>query len=408
MNAEILSVGTELLLGHISDTNATYLARQLSTLGIDLYFVSQVGDNLARLTETLTRAHNRSDIVIITGGLGPTEDDLTREAIAAVMEETPTVDPDLEAHLRAFFVARGITMPERNIKQAWVIPSATPLANPRGTAPGWWVERDGKIIVAMPGVPHEMTRMWEREVTPKLERLTGATMFTRILRVTSMGESTVEDKLRDFLSSTNPTIATYAKRDAVDVRITAKAQTKDDARRLVDALEARARDVLGDHVFGVDNETLQSVVLDMLTARGLFLATMESCTGGLVADLITDIPGGSSAFRGGLVSYATDLKTTWGVPQATIDRHGVISVETARAMAEAVRGVCKADVGLGVTGIAGPDTQEDKPVGTVHIAVASSAGVSDRSYQFSGGREEVKWRAALAGLNLLRMHLIRQ
>jgi nicotinamide-nucleotide amidase len=405
MRAEILSVGTELLLGHITDTNATYLARQLTPLGIDLFFVSQVGDNFTRLTETLGRARDRSDLVVITGGLGPTEDDLTREAIAAVLGETPHVDSTLEAELRGFFTSRGVHMPEHNVKQAWLIPSATPLANPRGTAPGWWVERDGKIIVAMPGVPHEMTRMWEREVTPRLERLTGATMFTRILRVTGLGESTVEDHLRGLLSSSNPTIATYAKRDAVDVRITAKAPTQLEAQRLVGELEQKARALLHDHVFGVDADTLQGVVLDTLIERNLTVATMESCTGGLIANLFTDVPGGSTAFRGGLVSYATDLKTTWGVPQAVIDEHGVISVETARAMAEAVRGVCKADIGVGVTGVAGPETQEDKPVGTVHIAVASRDGVMDESYHFGGGRQEVKWRASLAALNMLRLHV---
>src|SRR5262249_49523545 len=174
MRAEILSVGTELLLGHITDTNATYLSQQLAMLGIDLYFVSQVGDNLQRLSETLARARARAELVVMTGGLGPTEDDLSREAIAAVLDETPHVDPALEAELRAFFASRGIAMPERNVKQAWVLPSATPLPNPLGTAPGWWAERDGKVIVAMPGVPHEMMRMWDPELAPRLRPRTGA------------------------------------------------------------------------------------------------------------------------------------------------------------------------------------------------------------------------------------------
>src|SRR5689334_9425877 len=175
MRAEILSIGTELLLGHITDTNANYLAQQLVPLGIDLYFISQVGDNFERLRETLARARDRADLVVMTGGLGPTEDDVSREAIAAVLGETVRVDPRLEAELRGFFTSRGITMPERNIKQAWVLPSATPLPNPLGTAPGWWVERDGKVIVSMPGVPHEMTRMWEYEVLPLLRPRTGET-----------------------------------------------------------------------------------------------------------------------------------------------------------------------------------------------------------------------------------------
>ena len=246
MRAEILSIGTELLLGYISDTNATYLARQLSAMGIDLFFVSQVGDNLERLTETLARARSRADIVITTGGLGPTEDDLTHEAICAVLGETPYVDPQLEADLRAFFAERRVTMPERNIKQAWLIPSATALPNPRGTAPGWWTERDGVVIISMPGVPSEMMRMWEREAVPRLRPYTGGLLFTRILRVYGLGESTVEERLGELTHTDNPTIATYAKQDAVDVRITAKAGSEAEARALVDDMDMRARAALGE------------------------------------------------------------------------------------------------------------------------------------------------------------------
>ncbi len=408
MRAEILSIGTELLLGHITDTNATYLAQQLAPLGIDLYFVSQVGDNLQRLSETLARARDRSDLVLMTGGLGPTEDDVSREAISAVLDETPSVDPALEADLRAFFAGRNLTMPERNIKQAWVIPSSTPLSNPVGTAPGWWVERDGKIVVAMPGVPHEMMRMWEHEVVPRLRQTTGAALFTRILRVAGLGESTVEERLGALIRSENPTVATYAKRDAVDVRVTAKASTVDEARRLVDEMDARARDVLGTHIFGMDGDTPQSVALQMLVERGLTVGTMESCTGGLLASLITDVPGSSNAFRGGLVSYATALKEQWGVPADIVAAHGVISVETARAMARAAREQLGVDVGIGITGVAGPDPQDDRPAGTVHIAVASADRASDTSQRFRAARTEVKWRAANTALNLLRLHLLRE
>jgi nicotinamide-nucleotide amidase len=408
MNAEILSIGTELLLGQITDTNASYLAQQLSALGINLFYVSQVGDNLGRLTETLQRAHGRSDLVIMTGGLGPTEDDLSREAIAAVLGETPHVDPTLETELRAFFASRGVEMPERNLKQAWVIPSVTPLANPFGTAPGWWAERDGKVIVAMPGVPHEMTRMWEREAVPRLRPHTGAVLFTRILRVTGLGESAVEERLDPIIHGNNPTVATYAKRDAVDVRITAQAPIQSEAERLVAQMEARARELLGQHVFGTDQQTLQSVVLDMLIECGLTLATMESCTGGLFASLLTDVPGSSRAFLGGLVSYATEMKIAWGVPREVVEAHGVISGETAQAMAEAARQRLGADVGVGITCVAGPDEQEGKPAGTVHIAVATPAGTRPTSQHFRGGRGEIKWRAAITALSLLRLQLLRQ
>lgn len=407
MRAEILSIGTELLLGQITDTNAAYLAQQLGALGIDLYFVSQVGDNLDRLSDTLRRARDRSDLVVMTGGLGPTEDDLSREAIAAVLDEMPTIDPRLEADLRAFFAGRGIDMPQRNVKQAWVIPSVTPLPNPVGTAPGWWAERDGKIVVAMPGVPHEMMRMWENEVLPRLRPRTGAVLFTRTLRVAGMGESTVEERLSDLIHGTNPTVATYAKRDAVDVRITAKAESAIEAERMVAAVETLARDILGAHVFGVDRETPQSVALRILIERGLTLATMESCTGGLLANLLTDVPGSSNSFQGGLISYATDLKIRWGVPRETVERYGVYSVETARAMAEAARTQLGTDVGVGITCIAGPDEQEGKPVGTAYIAVTTAHRTSDTTQLFRGARAEIKWRAAITALNLLRQHFLR-
>jgi len=245
MRAEILSIGTELLLGHIVDTNAAFLARELATLGIDLYFVSQVGDNRARLAETIRRARDRADLVILTGGLGPTEDDVTREAISDVLGEPPQVDATLEAHLREFFGQRGINMPENNLKQAWVLPSVTPLENPVGTAPGWWVDNSGGIIIAMPGVPHEMTHMWKNQVLPRLRPRTGTLLFTRTLRVAGLGESSVEHQLGDLIHSSNPTVATYAKHEAVDIRITAKAQSEPLARQLVAEMEARSRDALG-------------------------------------------------------------------------------------------------------------------------------------------------------------------
>src|SRR5437660_2301872 len=243
MRAEILSCGTELLLGHITDTNATFLAQSLSALGIDLYVVSQVGDNLGRIVETLKRAWERSDLIIMTGGLGPTEDDLARESISALLGETMQVDPKLEADLRAMFATRNIRMPERNIKQATLIPSAQALSNPLGTAPGWWVEKDQHIIVAMPGVPREMYRMWEQEVIPRLSPYTGGLIFTRILRVSGLGESAVEERLDELLHSNNPTIATYAKSDAIDVRITAKAETNAEAERQVSERELQLRQI---------------------------------------------------------------------------------------------------------------------------------------------------------------------
>ncbi len=406
MRAEIISCGTELLLGHITDTNATYLAQSLASLGIDLYFVSQVGDNQGRIVETLRRAWERSDLVIITGGLGPTEDDLARESISAMLGETMQVDPALEAELRGIFATRNAIMPERNIKQATLIPSAQAIANPLGTAPGWWVEKDGHIIVAMPGVPREMYRMWEQEVIPRLALYTGGLIFTRILRVWGLGESSVEERLGSVIHSNNPTVATYAKSDAIDVRITAKAETREQAEQQVAEMEMRVRLILGHYIFGVDKDTLQSVIGKHLSSRNQWLAVMESLTGGLLSSTITDYPSSSKHFIGGIVSYSPDLKVQMGVPREIIEEYGVISEETARAMAHAVRERLGADYGLGITGVAGPEKQEDKPVGTVHIAIEGPEGVvTGIGPGWRASQHDNKRLAVLAALNLLRLVL---
>ncbi len=406
MRAEIISCGTELLLGHITDTNATYLTQSLASLGIDLYFVSQVGDNQGRIVETLHRAWERSDLIIVTGGLGPTEDDLVRESISALLGETMRVDPLLEAELRGMFAKRNIIMPERNIKQATLIPSAQAIDNPLGTAPGWWVEKDRHIIVAMPGVPREMYRMWEHEVIPRLVPYTGGLIFTRLLRVWGLGESAVEERLDTVIHSNNPTVATYAKSDGIDVRITAKAETREQAELQVAEMEARVRQVLRHHVFGIDKDTLQSVVGKYLTERGQTLAVMESLTGGLLSSRITDVPGSSSYFVGGLVTFSTELKARMGVPREILEQHGAISEETARAMAQAVRERLGVDYGLGITGVAGPDKQEDKPAGTVHIAIEGPEGiVTGMGPGWRASRDDNKRLAAMAALNLLRLVL---
>lgn len=406
MRAEILSCGTELLLGHITDTNATYLAQNLPTLGIDLYFVSQVGDNQGRIVETLQRAWQRSDLIIMTGGLGPTEDDLARESISALLGETMRVDATLEADLRAKFAYMKAQMPERNVKQATLIPSAQAIPNPVGTAPGWWVEKDNHIIVAMPGVPREMYRMWENEVVPRLSSHTGGVIFTRILRVAGLGESTVEEKLGSLIHSTNPTLATYAKNDAIDVRVTAKADMLEAAEQQVNETEVQVREVLGDAVFGIDKDTLASVVGNLLQSRNQTLSVMESLTGSLLSSTITDMKSSSKHFIGGIVSYSTDLKEQMGVPKETVEQYGVVSEQTARAMAHAVRERLKTDFSIGITGVAGPDTQEDKPVGTVHIAIEGPIGVvTGKGSGRSSSREDNKRLAVLSALNLLRRFL---
>jgi nicotinamide-nucleotide amidase len=299
MRAEILSIGTELLLGQIVDTNATYLAGRLALLGIDCLYKQTVGDNLGRAREALERAIARSELVVATGGLGPTEDDLTREAIAAALGESPAVDPRLEAELRGWFAGRGFAMPERNRKQAWLIPSARALPNPNGTAPGWDVRKDGKRIVAMPGVPREMTPMWEQHVEPTLVR--GGALRWRTLKLLGVGESAVEEALGELVRSTSPTVATYAKSDGVHVRIADKAPTPAEADARIARVEAEARARLGEHVWGVDDETLGGVIGRSLTARGWRLAVAESLSAGEIARFLAEVPDAATWFVGGLV-----------------------------------------------------------------------------------------------------------
>ena len=304
MRAEILSIGTELLLGQIVDTNAQYLAQRLAGLGIDLLFISTVGDNLTRCTQTIERAIGRSDLVICTGGLGPTEDDLTREAIAAALHEEPAVDPDLERELRAWFAGRAAPMPERNRKQAWLIPSARAIPNPNGTAPGWDVRKNGVRIVSMPGVPREMTYMWERHIEPTLTH--GGYLRSRTLKMLGIGESAVEESLGELVRSTTPTVATYAKNDGVHVRITDKAPDAATADARIASMERTVRDRLGQYVWGIDDETLGTVVGRSLTTRRWRIATAESLSAGDVARTLADAPGARDWFAQGVVIIDAD------------------------------------------------------------------------------------------------------
>jgi len=406
MKAEIISIGTELLLGQITDTNASYLASKLPEVGIDLLWVTQVGDNLGRMRECLERAWNRSELVLTSGGLGPTEDDLTREAIAALMGEELTVDPELEHELREFFSRRGYQMPQSNVKQATLIPSAQAIPNPRGTAPGWWVERDGRIIISMPGPPSELQRMWEKEVSQRLHERIPEIIVSRTLKTQLLAEAAVGEMVSPLLSSANPTLAVYAKVDGIHLRLTAKARSRDEAGQMIAQLEERVRDIMGDSIWGCDDETLESVVGALLTERGLTLATMESCTGGLLASTITDVPGSSDYFKGGLVSYTNEAKVLYGVDVALLERYGAVSAEVAGAMAEAARHRLGADIGVGITGVAGPDPLEGKPPGTAHIAIDDGNEKRLIKGTYPPLRHDVKRRATNHALFELRRTLL--
>ena len=402
MRAEIVSIGTEIMLGEIVDTNAAFIASRLPQFGIDLLWVTQVGDNPARLREALARAHARSDYAFATGGLGPTEDDVTREAVAAVFGEKPYVDAEQRAALEARFAERGRSLIERNMKQAWLIPSARALPNPRGTAPGWWAEREGRAIVLMPGPPAEMTHMWEREVAPELERHADAILVSHTLKTSGLGESLVDERLAPLLAGANPSIGIYARRDGVHVRVSAKAPTREAAWALIRPLAGRIRDALGPHVWGEDDDGLAAGVGRLMRERGLTLGVMESATGGAIGSAITDAEGASAWFRGGVVAYATEAKIAHGVPAATIGAHGAISRETAEAMASAARERLGADLGLGLTGVAGAEPVEGHPPGTMHLALTDGERTAHETWAYYQGREAARRRATTAALDLVR------
>ena len=415
MNAEIVSVGTELLLGNITDTNATHLTQELAALGINCFWVSQVGDNVGRLGEVLRRAWERSDLTVLTGGLGPTEDDVTREAIAALLDEPMVVQPALEADLRAFFAARGMPMPETNRKQATLITSAQALANPVGTAPGWWVERRrdaggaaGPVrrIVALPGVPHEMRRMWEREVAPRLAGLTGAVIASRTLKTIGLGESHAEDRVRDLIRGTNPSVGTYAKADGVHLRLTARATDEAAAFALIAPLEAALRDRLGDAIWGTDEDTLENVICGLLATADLRLLVLEvgSATGGHVLRLLTGATVHADRIVGGWVVATPDaagLTVVLGpsAPAAVPDAGALAAALAARAPETAV---------LVTLGDLPAATADDVRVhGECRVAVAVP-GMEARTVPVAlrAARGEGKRLIGLSALNLLRQALL--
>jgi len=408
MKAEVLSIGTELLLGQIVDTNAAWLAEQLPLLGIDLYYISQVGDNRGRLTDTLRLAWGRSDLVICTGGLGPTEDDLTREAISDLLVETMEVQPELESNLREFFTRRGVKMPEKNVKQATLIASGQILDNPIGTAPGWWVEKDGHIIVAMPGVPHEMKNMWQNQVLPRLRNhLSGEIILSKTLKVLGKGESAVEEMVLDMIGSSNPTLATYAKNDGVHLRATAKASDELTARGLIFEMEMRLRERLGTLIYGMDEETIEGVIGEMLQDRNLTLGVMEAGTGGLLAAMLSDAPSSPEFFRGGLVSQQRAMLAEWGIERELMDEYNIMSREVVEAMATAARKIMGAEAGLAICAAAGPEDFEGKAPGHIFMAVDLDGAVKSTDGYYRSKPAEVKRLATVFALNLLRRALLK-
>ena len=411
MRAEIISVGTELLLGQIVDTDAAYLSKLLPESGVDLHYRVTVGDNELRLAEALKLALSRADVVFTIGGLGPTQDDLTKETVARVVGDEMVMDEESAEFMRSFFAARGVDMPETNLKQAMGPRRGRVLKNPLGTAPGAAFEtEDGKVVILLPGPPREFIPMVNERVIPYLRERIGElseVIRSRVLRIAGLGESTVEDKVKHLLSGLNPTVAPLASLGEVHLRITAKAANVREADAMIDEMDEKLVSVLGGYIFGRDDETLEKVVVKSLIQRKLTLAIAESCTGGLIANRITDVPGSSAAFLMGIVSYSNEAKKDiLGVAEQLLIDKGAVSEEVARAMAEGVRRTAGSDIGISVTGIAGPGGgTPQKPVGLVYIALSTEKGTVASRQQFSGSRVDIKLRTSQTALDMLRTSL---
>lgn len=412
MKAELISTGTELLLGQIINTNAQFLAERLAQIGIDVYFQTTVGDNESRIQEAFSSAMGRSDLIIITGGLGPTSDDLTKEAVASALDLEMYLDQKALSRIESFFDFLGKKMPEINRKQALIPAGAHVMLNRQGTAPGVIIENQAKTIILLPGPPIEMKPMFIEQVEPFLidkAGSAGSVIVSRTLKILGIGESSVEELINDLVDQqSNPTVAFLAPQGEVYVRITAKAHDKGEAYLKISEVEKGVRNRLGVSVYGTDDETLEEVVVGLLNRHGLTLVLAESCTGGLISKRLTDIPGVSENFPVGIVTYSNETKINFlGVSTETLANYGAVSEATALEMARGAKLNTKADLALSVTGIAGPGGgTPDKPVGLVYIGFTDGKTDIVKKLQFTGDRQVVRWQSANAALNLLRKHLL--
>ncbi len=413
MRVEIVAIGTELLLGQIQDTNSTWISERLAEVGVDCHFQSKVGDNLERIAQSIHQSLSRADGVILCGGLGPTQDDITREAIAKVMGEDLQIEPEMVEKIRAFFASRNRQMPENNLRQAYKPKSAQFIDQRKGTAPGLICTVGGKVIYAVPGVPIEMRDMVERSVIPDIVSRLGSASYigSRVLRTWGFSESALAElvapRLEALEESKRATIAFLASgAEGIKLRITAKGDVKEKVDRILKDEEDGLRLLLGENVFGVDDETMEYAVGERLKAKGLTLAVAESLTGGLISSRIVSVPGASQFFKGSVVSYATSVKREL----LGVKSDGVVSKQAALEMAQGVMGVLGAEVGISTTGVAGPDAQEDRPVGTVWVGICISRadGLFKEAKEFifpSGDRATIRSLTAISVMDMLRRRL---
>lgn len=406
MVVEIISVGTEILLGNIVNTNAAYLSEKCAGLGFSCYYQDVVGDNEERLCETIRTALSRADILLLSGGLGPTQDDLTKETAAKVLGKSLKLHEESKAAIREFFEKRGIEPTDNNWKQAMVLEGCIVLANPNGTAPGIIMEDNGKHVVLMPGPPNEMIPMFEASVMPYLSKLQSCVIFSQTVKICGVGESKAETMVQDLIDSqSNPTIATYAKTGEVHLRVTARAEDEKAARKLVKPVVKELKGRFGSHVYTTDDEvTLEKSVVDLLLANNLTISTVESCTGGLLAARLINVPGVSEVFKSGYITYSNKAKRRLlGIKKNTLLKYGAVSEEIASQMAKGAAMVSKADVVVSITGIAGPDGgSQEKPVGLVYIGCNVCGRMKVKKCHFSGDRSKVRENTVSSALSLMR------
>ncbi len=410
MNAEIIAVGTELLLGDILNRNAQYLSKELALLGIGVYYQTVVGDNEERLTAVFNNAYNRgADIIITTGGLGPTKDDITKEIAAKYFGLELEFNQEAMNDIAAFFVKQRISIKEANKKQAFFPKDSLILKNPNGTAPGCIIEKDNKIMILMPGPARENQPMFENEVLPYLLKKQDSVIVSKTLRMSGIGESMAADELNDLLLTENPTVAPYAKSTEVHFRITAKGKTAEEAKNLIEPITGEIYKRMSKNVYGEDEQTLAEVVIEQLKQKNLKIAVCESCTGGLLSSAFVDVPGASGVFLEGAITYSNQAKISrLGVTEEAINIDGAVSDRCAAEMAVGVANSSNADVGISITGIAGPDGgTEEKPVGLVYIGLYLNGGIKVVEHRFMGSRERIRTRAVASALNLLWRELLK-
>ena len=406
MTVEIIAVGTEILLGNIVNTNAAYLAEKCAGLGLSCYHQDVVGDNEERLSETIRLALTRADIILLSGGLGPTQDDLTKEAAAKVMgKELYLHEPSKEA-IRQFFAERNLEITENNWKQAMVPEGCIVVENPGGTAPGIIMAENGKHVVLMPGPPGELIPMFEKSIMPYLAGLTTGVIYSQTVKICGVGESKAESMVEDLIDAQdNPTIATYAKTGEVHLRVTATAEDEKEAKKLVKPMVKELKGRFGNHVYTTDSEvTLEKAVVDLLMANKLTACTVESCTGGMLSARLINVPGVSEVFKSGYVTYSNKSKRRLlGIKKNILLKHGAVSEQIAREMAKTAAALARTDVSVSTTGIAGPDGgTPEKPVGLVYIGCNVCGRITVKECHFHGSREKIRESTVSAALSLMR------